>query len=84
MTPSTHLHQFITTHYDLEEFRTLCFRLPGINYDNLPGETLDGKTRELLRKLERARRLDQLTDALRRERPKLFEQAGLDRASSPD
>ena len=81
MTPSTRLHQFITTHYDLEEFRTLCFRLPGINYDNLAGETLDGKARELLRKLERTRQLDQLTDALRRERPKLFEQAGLDRAA---
>ena len=54
--------------FDLEELRTLCFEL-GIPYDELGGEGLRGKGRELLLYAERHGWLPQLLTALRRERP---------------
>jgi len=54
--------------FDLEELRTLCFEL-GIPYDELGGEGLRGKGRELLLYAERRKQLPQLLTALRRERP---------------
>jgi hypothetical protein len=51
-----------------DEFRTLCLEL-GVNYDNLPGETLEGKQRELLLLLDRNGRLPELINLLRQKRP---------------
>ena len=78
---STRLHQFILTHYDLEEFRTLCFDL-GLGYDKLRGEALDGKARELVLKMERRRQLPRLSNILRQTHPDLFEQARLSSAAA--
>jgi uncharacterized protein YggL (DUF469 family) len=48
---ATRLHRILRTRLDLEEFRTLCFDL-GVRYDALGGETLDGKARELVLRLQ--------------------------------
>jgi hypothetical protein len=48
----SHLRQIIAEHYSLEELRTLCFDL-GVNYDELGGEGLSAKARELLAYLDR-------------------------------
>jgi hypothetical protein len=71
-----HLRQFIVHHYSLEEVRTLCFDL-GINYDELSGEGVGAKVRELLLQMGRQRRLDQLLTRLRQAHPQLFDGAGL-------
>ncbi len=75
--PLTTLSQFITSHYNLEELRTLCFDL-GIEYENLGGgETRDAKARELVLWAGKQSQFDRLLAALRDNRPELFEQAGL-------
>jgi len=66
----THLHQSIVRHYNLEELRTLCFNL-GINYDDLGGEGLSAKTRELVLRLGRNKRFDKLLTTLRQNRPEI-------------
>jgi hypothetical protein len=71
------LHRFIGQHYDLEELRTLCFDL-GIRYDDLGGEGIGAKARELVLLLGRCGRFDQLLIALRQSRPQLLEQIGLE------
>ena len=62
------LHQFLQEHYDLEEFRTLCFSL-GVEYDDLIGEGLSSKQRELVKWMHRRGRLNELLNALQRTRP---------------
>ena len=59
----TRLHQFIVAHYSLDELRTLCFDLDA-NYDDLAGEALSGKARELILRLHRERSLDKLLPLL--------------------
>ena len=71
--PLGRLRQFIVESYDLEELRTLCFNL-GINYDDLRGEALSGKTRELLLKVGRQRRLDELLTVIAGTRPEWSEE----------
>lgn len=43
-----HVRTQLATHFNLDELQTLCFDL-GIQYDNLAGETLNAKTRELVK-----------------------------------
>lgn len=43
-----HVRTQLATHFNLDELQTLCFEL-GIQYDNLAGETLNAKTRELVK-----------------------------------
>jgi hypothetical protein len=43
----TDLRLILSLHFDLEEFRTLCFDL-GIDFDNLRGEGKEAKARELV------------------------------------
>jgi tetratricopeptide (TPR) repeat protein len=62
------LHRFIADRFDLEELRTLCFDL-GVNYDELGGEGLSAKARELLAYLDRRDRIPDLTAASKRLRP---------------
>ncbi len=69
------LRQFIVAHYDLDEFRTLCFDL-GINYDDLGGDRISAQIRELLLLLGRQRRFSELMAMLKQMRPLPFEQAG--------
>ncbi|MGD9100910.1 MAG: hypothetical protein PVF45_10560, partial [Anaerolineae bacterium] len=68
--PLTQLHRAIVDHFDLEELRTLCYDL-GVNYDDLRGEALSGKARELILKMGRQGQLDELLSLLAQTRPHL-------------
>jgi hypothetical protein len=61
--PTPHLQaqirDLIHQHFDLEEFRDLCFRL-GVGYDDLRGENLPGRIRDLVLSLNREQRMDDL------------------------
>jgi hypothetical protein len=70
------LHHFIVEQFDLEELRTLCFEL-GVRFDDLRGEGLTAKARELLLHLGRRGQLDRLLAALQQHRSELFMEAGL-------
>ncbi len=70
------LRQFIIEHHDLEELRTLCFDLDA-RYDELGGEGLSSKARELILCLGRRRQLDRLLALLEREHPDPFARSGL-------
>jgi formylglycine-generating enzyme required for sulfatase activity len=70
------IHRFIVECYSLDELRTLCFDL-GVNPDNLPGETLNSKARELILWSGRQRQLDRLLAALQSDRTRQFDKAGL-------
>lgn len=59
----------INRDFDDNEFRTLCLDLK-ITYDNLLGEGLEGKQRELLLLFRRQGRLPELINLLRQKRPK--------------
>jgi len=65
---ATRLHRILKTRLVLEEFRTLCFHL-GVNYDDLGGEGLGGKARQLVLLLQKRDALPLLVEWLRRERP---------------
>ncbi len=58
----------LASRLDLEEFKTLCFRL-GINFDNLRGEGLEGKARELVAFYQRRQRIPELVRAIQNYRP---------------
>lgn len=62
------LLDLMARHFNLEEVRTLCFEL-GIAFDDLDGAGLRDKLRELILHAGRRNLLDDLLDALRRERP---------------
>src|SRR6185436_18221077 len=64
----TRLHEILTERFDLEELRTLCFRL-GIDYDNLRSEGKSGKARELVVFLEHHDRIGELIAIDERLRP---------------
>jgi len=59
----TELHQALIDNYDLEELRTLCAQL-GVPFDDLRGEGRSGKARELILRLQRCGRLDELVAVL--------------------
>lgn len=82
------LSQFITDYFNLEEIRMLCFEL-GINYENLPGETSNRKSRELViylgdkeESVQCQARYQELLSILQAKRsafyPNLFEKLNLD------
>jgi hypothetical protein len=62
----------LTDYFDLEELRTLCFKLQ-VDYDHLRGEGKGGKARELVAHMARRKRIDDLVMALRKARPGLFD-----------
>jgi hypothetical protein len=62
------LHQVLSTRFDQEELRTLCFKL-GVAYDDLRGEGRDAKARELVGYMHRRGELDRLRAAIEAERP---------------
>ena len=55
--------------FDLEELRTLCFRLKNVEYDDLGGEGRAAKIRELIRQMERTQKLNYLWTTIRQMRP---------------
>lgn len=62
------LHQLISTHFDIEELRTLCFDM-NIDYDTLRGEGKDAKARELIMQCRRNSRIAELVARLGALRP---------------
>ncbi|MBN1177954.1 MAG: AAA family ATPase [Anaerolineae bacterium] len=62
------LRDVLTTYFDEEELKTLCFDL-GIRYDDLPAEGASGKARELIAYLERRGRIFELIEVGKQLRP---------------
>jgi hypothetical protein len=58
----------ISTHFDDNEIQTLCFDL-GIEYENLPANTKEGKTRELIIHCEQNGLLLRLLKLCQKQRP---------------
>jgi LuxR family glucitol operon transcriptional activator len=63
------LRNILVNHFNDEEFRDLCFELDDVDYDDLPGEGMLGKARELVLKYERYERLDELVEVGKQLRP---------------
>lgn len=68
LTSTVELLTLLNKHFDLEEFRMLCFTL-GVDFDNLRGEGKSAKARELVVYMERRGQLDKLVAEIRRHRP---------------
>lgn len=66
----TRLRQQLEASFTLEELKTLTFDL-GINFDNLAGDTLMVKTRELVNYALRRGLEDELLEKCRQERPQI-------------
>ena len=56
--------------FNKEETRDLCFDL-GIEYEDLPGSTRDGKQRELIRYCKNGNRIQELVEECNQKRPNL-------------
>ena len=65
------LHEMLVGHFNNEELMQLCFRL-GVFWDRLAGDTLDGKARALIEKMEREERTYQLVGECQRLRPNVL------------
>ena len=66
--PLAQLRQNLTDRLDLEELRTLCFDLQ-VNYDDLAGQKISSKARELIKHLSSSDRLAELVDYLSQKHP---------------
>jgi hypothetical protein len=64
------LRRKITSHFGLEELRTLCFDI-GINHDDFP-DHLDAFSRELVSYCSRRHLVPKLVEACKRERPQVL------------
>ncbi|MBV8857610.1 MAG: DUF4062 domain-containing protein [Acidobacteria bacterium] len=62
------LHAVLVRLFDLEELKTLCFRL-GVDYERLGGAGKDAKARELIAYMSRRARLCALAKEVGRQRP---------------
>ena len=58
----------IVIHFNESEFKSLCFDL-GIRYDDLEGETISDKTREMVLQMNRTGRFDELVAYCKIHRP---------------
>ncbi|MBK8988979.1 MAG: hypothetical protein IPM39_23395 [Chloroflexi bacterium] len=65
-----HLLHVLDRFFDADEIKALAFRL-NVDFDNLAGERKSDKARSLLSHLERRRRLNELVEIVREERPNL-------------
>ena len=72
----SYLHQLLVDHFSLEEIHTLCIDL-GIRYDDLGGDGISIKARELLQFLQRTGRLEDLLVRVEQLRPTVAWRAGL-------
>ena len=66
----TRLHEQLTQAFNLPELHNLCFEL-GVEFEELPGERLSDKARELLLYMERRERLGALLALCAQKRPHL-------------
>ena len=64
------LRKLLETHFNLDGLRNLCFDM-GIQYENLPGDALGAKARELILFCERHLRIGELIETGREARPEL-------------
>lgn len=62
------LRDCIVEHFNLSEFRTMCFDL-GVMYEELEGEAIGDKARELVLLMNRNGRCSELVDYCRTHRP---------------
>lgn len=62
------LRQVLAERFSLDELATLCYDL-GVDFQNIPGVTLEGKAREIAQFFERRGRLAELAAAIRIQRP---------------
>ena len=58
----------IVWHFDDSELKTLCFDM-GVNFDDLEGDAISDKARELVLYLNRVGRCDELLEYCREKRP---------------
>lgn len=65
------LRDLIEESFDIEEFRDLCDDLE-VNFDSLRGEGLKPKARELAKRMQRLKRMDEFLDILKEQRPETF------------
>jgi hypothetical protein len=65
------LRDKIDKHFSLEEFRQLCFDLPGVDVDNLAGNTKIAKIQSLVDEFDRHDRLPELCELLKQLRPQI-------------
>ncbi len=64
--PLYRIYNFINKHCDLEELKSLCFRL-GVKYEDLLGESKKAKAQKLVEFLDRRCRVDDLPQAYQEE-----------------
>lgn len=62
------VRNFIVSHFNLSEFRNMCFEM-GVLYDDLEGETIGDKSREFVLLLNRTGRLSELIQYCKTTRP---------------
>lgn len=62
------LLSLLQDHFNMEDLRTMCFTLD-LDYENIAGDTKEGKCRELILRLGRENRLAELLDYARQKRP---------------
>ncbi len=67
----TEVHQKLVEHFNLEEFKNICFNLD-VKYDILGGEGLAAKARELITYLENRKQLVKLIVLMKAERPNIL------------
>jgi WD40 repeat protein len=72
----------LVNYFDLEELRTLCFNLD-VNYDNLGGEGIEAKARELLGLLDRSGRIPEFIETCAKLRPNIAWQEILKASEAP-
>jgi hypothetical protein len=65
------LRDTLVNHFNMNELKSLCFDL-GINFDSLPGETMQNKSQELIVYLQRHDRIEELVNQIRRLRPNII------------
>ena len=68
LTTRTTFHGQMAHAFSLDEIRQICFDLK-VNYENLPGETLTDKCRELYLYMERRGDMEKLISVCQTERP---------------
>ncbi len=70
------LRSLLTESFNLDELNTLCFDL-AVDFENLTGNNKPLKAQSLIAYMDQAGRLDELLQAIDRERPAAFAAAGL-------
>ena len=65
------LLEILTTKFNQDELKELCFKLQIIDYEDLAGESKRAKARELISALYRREQLSKLVEIIRQERPEL-------------